>query len=499
MKLSLGPLIGAVSPTTANIWIRLDEQADFSLRLTSPADPTPREGAATVLRAPFLSSNVTFRDLKADTPYQVEIFDPVGQSLGSGSFRTLPIEPTKFSFTFASCHRPAAFYGSPSTYALWEKLANKMADPEFSRFHIQVGDQIYADPIYDVLVKELTDDPEAHLRAKQDSFRAIIASKTAEYVEQYRTHWAPDAVRRLLGMIPNFMIWDDHDIADGWGSRATSREDIGQALFQAAETAYRLFQDAHNPVPGQFPLAFGPSPSRPSCYGYGFTVGSKAGFLLPDQRSFRQTYDPSANRESGNHPIFGDQQALDLQTWLASDAAAGLRVLFFVATVPFFHSSPPTIGAGTDIGQLDALDNWIATPNQPELAFILDQLFAWKRKTGGQVVVLGGDVHMADVATIELGSDAIVQFVSSPITNRPSGGLLENLLVSESGRSFSLHGFDAKFTVLKHFVGRNFGRVTVDFGSTPLGIGFEVFAESAIESVLTAKVLDRAPWLKVTP
>lgn len=55
-----------------------------------------------------------------------------------------------------------------------------------------------------------------------------------------------------------------------------------------------------------FPLAFTPTLSTPVCYGYGSAIG-KVGFLLPDQRSFRQTYNPTANDETGTHAILEDQ------------------------------------------------------------------------------------------------------------------------------------------------------------------------------------------------
>lgn len=496
MKLQLGPLIGAASSSAANVWVALDSPGELTVRLTGPGGET-HDAVGACSSQTLLTGNVTLRGLQEDTEYQVQILDSAGTPLGEGRFSTLPESPQKFAFAFASCHRPVAFADAPATFALWDKLGRSLEDRKFARFMLHVGDQIYADPVYDTAVERLHLDLENLLRARRDHFRGLIASWTQQYAALYATHWSPEAVRKVLGSIPNFMLWDDHDIADGWGSRVTSGWEDGQALFQAASTAYRFFQDSHNPSPGMFPLAFTPSPSTPICYGFGFTVG-EVGFLAPDQRSFRQAYDPTANGETGNHPIFGDQQASDIARWLTSSAAQNLQVLFFVATVPFFHSSPQTIGLGTSIEQLDAVDNWISSPNRSDLAFILDQLFTWQAAKGGRrVVVLGGDVHMADAATITARGQAILQFVSSPITNKPSGGLLEDLLVAQGDKDFSVHGVNAHFKILRYLTARNFGRVTVDLSAAAPEITFEVHTEGSDAPAWTARSLAGAPWLSV--
>ncbi|MDQ6891095.1 MAG: alkaline phosphatase family protein [Acidobacteriota bacterium] len=492
--MSLGPVIGAVSPTMANVWAALD--APGEVRVQARANSAVHDAVGVATPESLLTTNVTLRGLTADTRYEVTVRDTMGSLLGGGQFATLPEAPDRFSFAFASCHRPAA-YTSPSAFALWQLLNQKLeTDPSFARFLLHIGDQIYADPIYDAAVEFLGTHPEAHVRARQDHYRTLISQWTREYANLYVTHWQPPFVQSVLKRVPNFMLWDDHDIGDGWGSRATSGWDTGKALFTAAGTAYRLFQDRHNPVPGMFPLAFTPTLSTPVCYGYGFAVG-KVGFLLPDQRSFRQTYNPTANDETGAHAILGDQQATDLARWLASDAASGLKVLFFIATVPFFHSSPKTIGIGSAIEELDALDNWIAPANQADLGFVLDQLFTWQTRTKGRAIILGGDVHMADVATITAGDQALLQFVSSPITNHASGGLLEGLLVMESNRDVNIGGIKATFRILDHKAVRNFGRISVDLTETDVRIRYEVYAEGAVKPILAAVTLPGPPWLSL--
>src|SRR5690348_18101870 len=45
-----------------------------------------------------------------------------------------------------------------------------------------------------------------------------------------------------------YMIWDDHDIRDDWGSRPADWTGADERRgFAAAADAYEIFQNAHNP------------------------------------------------------------------------------------------------------------------------------------------------------------------------------------------------------------------------------------------------------------
>ena len=48
----------------------------------------------------------------------------------------------------------------------------------------------------------------------------------------------------MLARVPSFMMWDDHDIFDGWGSYPADLQDceVYQAIYAAAAKYFRLFQ-----------------------------------------------------------------------------------------------------------------------------------------------------------------------------------------------------------------------------------------------------------------
>ena len=45
-------------------------------------------------------------------------------------------------------------------------------------------------------------------------------------VEKYKINWSREVVRKVLANTPVYMMWDDHDIRDGWGSGASDSETL---------------------------------------------------------------------------------------------------------------------------------------------------------------------------------------------------------------------------------------------------------------------------------
>ena len=84
--------------------------------------------------------------------------------------------------------------------------------------------------------------------------------------DKYRPNWIRAPVRRVLASVPIYMLWDDHDIRDGWGSEPADsptlaaryprgREIHAQfvAFFEDARDVYWHFQRVLAPLPGDIP------------------------------------------------------------------------------------------------------------------------------------------------------------------------------------------------------------------------------------------------------
>jgi hypothetical protein len=80
--------------------------------------------------------------------------------------------------------------------------------------------------------------------------------------DKYHLNWSRDPVRRVMANVPVYMMWDDHDIRDGWGSLASDSPTMLQqyprgakvfrkcnSYFEDARDVYWHFQGCHNPLP----------------------------------------------------------------------------------------------------------------------------------------------------------------------------------------------------------------------------------------------------------
>lgn len=186
-------------------------------------------------------------------------------------FWTLPEDGygRQLDFLLMSCHHPETkkedgFKG----FAVWHQIPEIIKDEQNAnvRFAILAGDQVYAD------------DVEAKVLKERD------AGKRQElYLGIYKKFWDNIDYRKVLCRVPAVLMWDDHDITDGWGSREDSYSakdpeefsDEWRNLFGTAKEMFRIMQASRNPDP----LSKNFENGFDTC----FKVG-KAGFLVADLR-----------------------------------------------------------------------------------------------------------------------------------------------------------------------------------------------------------------------
>ncbi len=146
--------------------------------------------------------------------------------------------------------------------------------------------------------------------------------------EKYRLNWSRDVVRRILANVPTYMVWDDHDIRDGWGSLASDSPTMAAlhargaeifrkstAFFEDARDVYWHFQGCRNPLPGDyrdrtFPAQ--PDPSFPNYIGGPIPHGQRLGmpFVFRCGRLMVLVLDSRGERDvfRENYPILGARQ-----------------------------------------------------------------------------------------------------------------------------------------------------------------------------------------------
>lgn len=498
LRLTSSAIVGHVTQTTARVWVRVHKPGAYCLIVSSgPIDSRLRpeldesktlaligDGNSVqslpddtkVLHAKEISfdddNTYTFnvKGLKKDTRYYYALFDCADRSEkwevgrdSSHSFRTQPSTLTSISFGLYSCHMP--FKGrTVRNMEMWESFHELLEDTN-ARFVIGCGDQVYADG-----TKRL--DIWRWLKKNKDEMSELsneqqIKVMTSWYRDIYRGYWGDLNLRKVYRNFPNYMIWDDHEIMDGWGSYTEDelsneldtiweREDREQNLrlaynmFEAAKVVYNEYEHSHNPD------------TEAGQWDYNFQWPQLPFFVL-DMRGYRD-YDEDPKKGA----ILGKEQWKRFSAWIKSTAVERAAAVFIVSPVPVVHVSSfvvnkfdlPALGIADDLR-----DEWEHESNHIERNRLLKEVFDFSERTGKPVIFLSGDVHLGAAFKLVRHSHLnarVFQLTSSAITYAGSWGRLLKLVVREKGKIEGLP--DAERTSFKRlhlFESNNFGLIHV--------------------------------------
>jgi alkaline phosphatase D len=453
----LGPFIGNVTASTATIWLQV---LDLGKDQARTVFVTLHEGVvnaavaiAGAINVSYAALNVgivKFEALKADTVYFYRLWTDAAHTAALETnglcnndlyFQTLPTRgfDDQLDFLLLSCHNPETeTKDGAHGFAVWARIPDIINENKNVRFAILAGDQIYADEV------ELRVMKEPDLRKRQELYLGV-----------YKKYWDNIHYRKALCSLPAYLMWDDHDITDGWGSRVesfqkrspTEFEDEWTRLFEAAQSTFRQMQASRNPEPL-------PQDAANKSFDFCFKVG-RAGFAVPDLRS---------NRKVNLPRIMLPEQLAAIREWVSANKK-DLDVLFFVSTVVFSHDAQQVTGLmlkywflvldlvkwlkkfrvlrramrafGKNVGDMrdDINDSWGARVNRLETDRVLDFLFGLQNpsdpKEAINVIILSGDIHTAGYSTIYSAdhnhqTKAIIpHIVATPVANSPLNWLGE--------------------------------------------------------------------------
>jgi PhoD-like phosphatase len=369
-------VVGHTTITTARILAVFDGAAGRRARL---AYKNGQSGDVQVLDAPIDQAKpyglTTFQvtGLQGGTLYYGVADYEAGQAppdaaalcAASGkSVRLPPLGPVRVALV--SCndietHRfPAALRG-----AMWRRLRGLVTRGEVDLV-VHAGDQVYADG-----------DPTGWMKAE---------GRTAAYRRHYVHAWSHPDVAAVLGSVPNIMMWDDHEIYDGWGSNDADTTDAALTRYKCAEQAFREFQVALNP------------PEALSDSGFGW-VGKYGDLAIV-------AVDGRSQRRWASHSVLGKRQLEQLEVKLNELAGLGLRHLFVVVGTPVVYV--PLIAAEklTSVFSRQSVDDirdgWTSSNNREECRrFLMSLLNFAGRSPQTMVTILGGDIHVGTLARID--------------------------------------------------------------------------------------------------
>lgn len=310
--------------------------------------------------------------------------------------------------------------------ALWKRMAARHnAEVGGSRYHLMLmgGDQVYADPIWE----EPAIKAWVELQEKERRKRKFTAEmhKQAErfYFTLYCTRWSQPEVAEMLASIPTIMMWDDHDIFDGWGSyhEDDQRCDVYQNIFLYARRYFKLFQQQ-----------------------LGFDEAPHAG-MVPGQDHFSLAYHvnglaivaPDMRSERSRDQVIGPKSWQALYHWVDEQAqATGFRHLVAMSSIPVVHPDFTSIEAVLcnipGLGLEDDLrDHWHNRQHKGERLRLIHRMFALCETHNVRVTIVSGDVHVAAIGALVSqrhrvsGEAAVInQLTSSGIVHPAPAGMV---------------------------------------------------------------------------
>lgn len=346
------------------------------------------------------------------------------------------------------------------------KLMNDTRDPyamwrEFQRTHavrsyhvlMMGGDQVYADSMFDT-IPELHDWLALPLEEKINTPYTAAMARAVErfYHALYIRRWSQTEVADMLARVPSIMMWDDHDIFDGWGSYdpALQESPVYQGIYQSAKRCFSLYQlqlaagEAH---PAAIP--------EQAVYNLQFDLGPLAIMAL-DMRSERT-----------------DSQVISSASWKAvydklETLTDQCNHLLVMSSIPVVHPDFSALEKALSIfpGQQeledDLRDHWNSNPHKQERLRLIHRLLDFSERKACRVTLLSGDVHVGAVGVVQStrsgsgkASQTLTQLTSSGIVHPPPPGMvlffLENMVGKEIPGDRDIHSGMTEFPGTRHY------------------------------------------------
>ena len=365
---------------------------------------------------------------------------------------------------------------------LWHE--RRIHDKQLQRFNLMLmgGDQIYFDSIWEEI--EALRQWVALPRAEQLSFKVTAALEKkieAYYFGLYQQRWLPkdrgawssktpslDAAS-AMARIPTIMMWDDHDIFDGWGSYSCEMQHspLFQTLFRHARRAFWVFQMQH--ALADLPELIDVTPAgfskqdpllEPINWSRALSKDPLALPLLDGQPGFTSTFalGPLAivaadlRTERSRNQVMGTDTWRGIKAWLATlpggdlPADKACRHLLFMSSVPVVHPKLSLaellldkFGADhvTDSNADDLKDHWSHDDHEGERKRLLEVFSSLAKDKKIRVSLVSGDVHVAawgtayrkDLPASDTWSQ-MHQFTSSAVVHPSLMGVMERLFLS---------------------------------------------------------------------
>jgi len=249
------------------------------------------------------------------------------------------------------------------------------------------GDQIYVEGAYEGYSSYGHTHPMAAWTMEFQPKPRVSPEAFPGFLEAcYARTWSLTTMDAALRNVPSVMVWDDHDIRDGWGSQGDEHI-YRESYFRSARDAYIAHQILRGPRRIGKDLE-----SLDRSLHQSFRIKGLPVFVL-DERN---------NRDVSVPAVLGEEQWKALRAWFQGLDPARSKHYVLVSSVPIFYrvAERANIAASfSDEIRDDLLDTWTSKPNEPEWRELVREIVkAWER--GLRAIVVSGDYHMSSICRV---------------------------------------------------------------------------------------------------
>ncbi len=412
--------IGAIEPHAARLWMRSSRTGlhraewwaeDAPERVFSRSVRIEEGNASDNTCGFMLSEEEAAAPLRPMTRYRYRITHAeAGTLVGEGAFETAPARaedaPERFSIAFSSCNQPFDAHGAvlPEGVQML-RAVKKLFEQRNTKLFLMLGDQMYSDSPEALSLFDADHFAQVAPPGRADILECSAAEVRRLYHDRYRHFWHVPEFQAIHADIPTYIILDDHDIVDNWGSDPAHLEPQWQSLGLGARHAYYDYQASRVMPRGA---------SLPEDFHFSFRYGPVAVFVM----------DIRSNRRAGpDGHLYSEQQHANLLRFL--DETADLHTIVIGLSVPVIHL--PNLLARL-VSKLPATsedfsDRWSSGPMVRDRDRFIKDLHRHQQSHPGQrIIFVSGDIHIGCVQELRWkdGTPPVYQAISSPLTHTTS-------------------------------------------------------------------------------